>query len=464
MKIGEFTDAFERMALNESLKESFKILKGEEEYAYEDLGNAGINPKDVEAYAGGDDGDVFYIIFKDGSKKVFFNHAGMTQSAAECGLDNDEEVENFESFELYESFKDPIRKRSRRVNEAFDYDQAVAYIESKGIGCDPCQDIEGEHVCDLLDELGGGLGSEDYSKEELDRIVSSALEFKKDAETWDDDFEESLEEDMGDKYKIVYEPYERYTSSGVNEATFTAPTLYDALCKLCDNMHLYLDREQIEEEQMTAEDIVNYITSINGDGCDYIFKFENLSSGEVIIDGGDPEDFMDDWDYEEDDDLYECFDMQSMLKEAFRLQEALINAKNVEPFKEDYTVWFETPGGDADIAGTYKDRETAELVASDLDDSWIEETKNESFTSQYPDLLESKQVLPIRKVLQGSDIMSIIDRNPREAIKKAIEIVSNSDEVSDKDKYEFKRNMQGNLNKAISTLATYFYDVNKAKI
>lgn len=387
MKIGEFTDAFERMALNESLKESFKILKGEEEYAYEDLGNAGINPKDVEAYAGGDDGDVFYIIFKDGSKKVFFNHAGMTQSAAECGLDNDEEVENFESFELYESFKDPIRKRSRRVNEAFDYDQAVAYIESKGIGCDPCQDIEGEHVCDLLDELGGGLGSEDYSKEELDRIVSSALEFKKDAETWDDDFEGSL--------------------------------------------------------------------------------------------------------------------------------------------KEDYTVWFETPGGDADIAGTYKDRETAELVASDLDDSWIEETKNESFKlneegntskrvtqisidllwdpeaypdydpkslmedieseieasdigmtvlgydfedltstyiNQYPDLLESKQVLPIRKVLQGSDIMSIIDRNPREAIKKAIEIVSNSNEVSDKDKYEFKRNMQGNLNKAISTLATYFYDVNKAKI
>lgn len=279
----------------------------------------------------------------------------------------------FERMALNESFNE---ERSRRVNEAFDYDQAVAYIESKGIGCDPCQDIEGEHVCDLLDELGGGLGSEDYSKEELDRIVSSALEFKKDAETWDDDFEESL--------------------------------------------------------------------------------------------------------------------------------------------KESYTVWFETPDGDADIAGTYKDRETAELVASDLDDSWIEETKNESLTeawgpnhkylwdmvedegidvlglvkslmqfiseedlkdfltynnlatdtdiNQYPDLLESKQVLPIRKVLQGSDIMSIIDRNPREAIKKAVEIVSNSDEVSDKDKYEFKRNMQGNLNKAISTLATYFYDVNKAKI
>ena len=109
-------------------------------------------------------------------------------------------------------------------------------------------------------------------------------------------FNESLTEDIGDRYKVVYEPYERYTSSGVKEAQFTAPTLYDALCKLCDNMLLYLDREQIEEEQMTAEDIVDYISSMNGDGCDFIFKFENLSNGAVIIDGGDPEDFMDNWD------------------------------------------------------------------------------------------------------------------------------------------------------------------------
>lgn len=153
-------------------------------------------------------------------------------------------------------------------------------------------------------------------KETLNESVDTSSAFWNDF--WDRSsktLNESLTEDIGDRYKVVYEPYERYTSSGVKEATFTAPTLYDALCKLCDNMLLYLDLEQIEEEQMTEEEIVDYITSINGDGCDYIFKFENLSNGAVIIDGGDSEDFMDNWD-----------DLDESLEEAANPENAEVNA------------------------------------------------------------------------------------------------------------------------------------------
>lgn len=37
--------------------------------------------------------------------------------------------------------------------KTYNYKEAVKYLESKGIGCDPCKDEDGEWACDLLDEL-----------------------------------------------------------------------------------------------------------------------------------------------------------------------------------------------------------------------------------------------------------------------------------------------------------------------
>ena len=199
----------------------------------------------------------------------------------------------------------------------------------------------------------------------------------------------TITEDIGDKYKVVYQPYERYRSSGVKEATFTAPTLYDALCKLCDNMLLWLDREGIEEDQMTAEDIVDDITSSNGDGCDYILKFENLSSGEVIIGDGDLEDFMDNW-----DDLEES-------REGISIASAVKEAMELDEGKEP----------------------------------------------------------PIRKVLEANDIMATLDRDPQGTLEKAIQLVKESDEISEKDKYTFAQAVgTGPISKRVSSLASYFYD------
>ena len=63
------------------------------------------------------------------------------------------------------------------------YDDAVDYIESKGIGCDPCVDDEGELVCDLLDSDYDGYDDEMdeyyYTKKTLNNIIKEAKEYLK---------------------------------------------------------------------------------------------------------------------------------------------------------------------------------------------------------------------------------------------------------------------------------------------
>ena len=108
-----------------------------------------------------------------------------------------------------------------------------------------------------------------------------------------------LNESIGEKYRIKFEPYERYTSSGVKTATFTAPNLFEALCKVCDKLLLYFNREDIEEEGYTVEDILNRLHSENGDGCDFIISIENISTGKTIFDDSESYFTDDDWDLDE---------------------------------------------------------------------------------------------------------------------------------------------------------------------
>lgn len=89
------------------------------------------------------------------------------------------------------------------------------------------------------------------------------------------------------KLRVEYEVYTRYGSGGIKRATVSGPTLLDALKKMTDNMGLYVDSEVIEENQMTAEDVIRSIDMSNGDGCDYIIQLKNLTTGEVLIHGQD---------------------------------------------------------------------------------------------------------------------------------------------------------------------------------
>ena len=113
---------------------------------------------------------------------------------------------------------------------------------------------------------------------------------------------ESATDDSGATVlEVEFEPYERYGRQGIKKLRAKGADLYQALCNMCDKMMLYLDSEQIQEEEMTPDDIIESIDSSNGDGCDYIFYIKNISTGEMLLQGDYTEDdfYADEEDYEE---------------------------------------------------------------------------------------------------------------------------------------------------------------------
>lgn len=91
------------------------------------------------------------------------------------------------------------------------------------------------------------------------------------------------------KLKVVYEPYERYEMSSPKIGHITAPTFREAIIKMLSRVSMYLDKESIEEQEkelgreLTQEELIDQLTSQNGDGCDYIFLLRSEITGEVYI-------------------------------------------------------------------------------------------------------------------------------------------------------------------------------------
>ena len=117
----------------------------------------------------------------------------------------------------------------------------------------------------------------------------------------DNDIESATDTSGATVLEVEFEPYERYGSQGIKKLRAKGADLYQALCNMCDKMTLYLDSEQIQEEEMTPDDIIESIDSSNGDGCDYIFYIKNISTGEMLLQGDYTEDefYDDEEDYEE---------------------------------------------------------------------------------------------------------------------------------------------------------------------
>lgn len=89
------------------------------------------------------------------------------------------------------------------------------------------------------------------------------------------------------KLRVEYEVYERFSSGGIKRATVSGSTLLDALKKMVDKMGLYITSNDIENQNMSAEEVIERITESNGDGCDYIIQLKNLTTKEVLIQGED---------------------------------------------------------------------------------------------------------------------------------------------------------------------------------
>lgn len=99
----------------------------------------------------------------------------------------------------------------------------------------------------------------------------------------------------GVKLYVEYYPYERYGGGKKKKINITGTDLRDALYKMVSNMMLYLYPEDIEDDNMTAEEILESIESSNGDGCDYITKLENKTTGEILLSGFDEDDEIEEW-------------------------------------------------------------------------------------------------------------------------------------------------------------------------
>lgn len=88
------------------------------------------------------------------------------------------------------------------------------------------------------------------------------------------------------KLEVMFEDYERFESGNIRRAQVSGVDLLDALKKMVDHMGLYITSEDIEDDEMSAEDVIDSIESSNGDGCDFIFLLKDVTSGKVYIKEG----------------------------------------------------------------------------------------------------------------------------------------------------------------------------------
>ena len=98
------------------------------------------------------------------------------------------------------------------------------------------------------------------------------------------------------KYEVIYEKYERYEVGDLIHAVFSAKNLVEAANRLCNNVNLYIDRDTIVNEKdknemdldeakefYTPDEFLEELDSMNGDGCDYVHLFKNLTTGETYF-------------------------------------------------------------------------------------------------------------------------------------------------------------------------------------
>lgn len=195
------------------------------------------------------DGDFLFIVsFKNGSTKFF------------AQVDN--------SIDIYPTVNDyalafgidPVEEE-KKVNE-------LLGIEVKE------EPIDSDESEDVFDYETGKLESEKpLDEEKKEKVI--------------------IKDDQPVKLQVVYEPYDRYASSGMHTAIIARDTYLQALKDMVDKMGLYIDSDEIEEENLTCEEIIESIERSNGDGCDFIYTLKDLLSGETII--GNDYDDQEEW-------------------------------------------------------------------------------------------------------------------------------------------------------------------------
>lgn len=77
--------------------------------------------------------------------------------------------------------------------------------------------------------------------------------------------------------------YEDYPDGRIKSTSVSGTDLLNALEQLVDELLLYIDVDEIEDNNMSADDVIRSIEERNGDGCDYIIKLVNKSTGQTLM-------------------------------------------------------------------------------------------------------------------------------------------------------------------------------------
>lgn len=166
-----------------------------------------------------------------------------------------------------------------------------------------------------------------------------------------------LVEDIQDNkvtLEVKFEVYGRYGDGGeIITAKVSGKDLRHALMRMVDKMRLYIDSDDIEERNLTAEQILDSISDTNGDGCDMIYMLKNLTTNEVLIDCSDCY-IEQDWDDDFDESLtiaesfsnnFESRDLQDTGELISALKELIKEYGHMELEKEIYLETVENDHG-----------------------------------------------------------------------------------------------------------------------
>ena len=170
------------------------------------------------------------------------------------------------------------------------YDYAVELLEDdfgKGI-CDPCQSDDGEYICDLLDKYfetdDDVIDWEAFGDlEDRVRVYLASKEYKN---RKDESLDEGRKINSGKTYEIKYSPYDMLVNKGNIIDSFDALNDRAAFDYVVDNLATYLDNTDLDEFA-NVEELVDYFSQSNGDGCDFIYYIKRPDGSYLFRDAYD---------------------------------------------------------------------------------------------------------------------------------------------------------------------------------
>ena len=165
------------------------------------------------------------------------------------------------------------------------------------------------HIIPTMEEIDfdlTGKGMQEFKDDCEDLANELTTIYLKSESDEDDDKEDNKlnEAAEGDEYEVFAD--QSYSGGGFVHAKFHSTSLANAVKKLAEHLELYITEDQIVENKddlmddddpddfYDGDEALDRIVDENGDGCDYIIEFKNVTQNKGLISAYGAEE--DNWD------------------------------------------------------------------------------------------------------------------------------------------------------------------------